>query len=144
TGEQVEQLSDVTIENCLFDNIGWQEYDFDHSTIFTRSSRFAIVNNVFRSRNGAGTLSARCAIETHGSDQIVKNNEITGFTIGINVTGTGVISHRQLIENNKFLNVARGVYLWSFANDAWVDETTLKDIIIRKNEIRIAPDAWLM
>src|SRR5690606_19624514 len=74
----------------------------------------------------------------------VKNNDITGFTVGINVTGIGVLSHRQLIENNKFLNVVRGVYFWAKSHEAWANETSLKDIIIRKNQIRIAADAWLM
>lgn len=146
TGESLEKVSDVTIDNCLFDNVGWQEYDFDQSTAYTQADRFAITNCVFKSLNGAGTLSARCAIEIHGSDQIVKDNEIIGFTIGINVTGTKVLSHRQLIENNKFLDVARGIYLWSLqykGHDIWENIPMLSDIIIRKNLVRISPDVWL-
>lgn len=146
TGAQLEKASDVTIEKCLFDNIGWQEYDFDHSTIYTQGNRFVITNCVFKSLNGAGTLSARCAIETHGSDQMVKNNEISGFTIGINVTGTNVLSHRQVIENNKFLDVARGIYMWASGyrkHDEWANLAMLSDVVIRNNTITIAPDTWL-
>lgn len=146
SGEQLEKVSDITIDNCLFDNLGWQEYDFDHSTIYTQADRFSITNNVFKSLNGAGTLSARCAIEIHGSDQIVKGNEITGFTIGINVTGTYVLSRRQLIESNKFLSVARGVYFWSMhykKHNKWADQAMLGDVVVRRNFIRLAPDAWL-
>lgn len=146
TGADLEKVSDVTIEKCLFDNIGWDEFDFDHSTIFTQGDHFAITENVFKSRHGAGTLSARCPIEIHGSDQTVKNNEITGFTIGINVTGTFVLSRRQLIENNKFLDVARGIYIWSMefkGHDKWANTPMLSDVIVRNNVVRLAPDAWL-
>lgn len=146
TGDQLERVSDVTIEKCLFDNIGWQEFDYDHSTIYTQANRFVITDCTFKSRNGAGTLSARCAIETHGSDQVVKNNEIIGFTIGINVTGTQVLSHRQLIENNKFVDVARGVYMWASGykrHDEWTNLPMLSDVVIRDNVITLAPDAWL-
>lgn len=141
--KSTEGTSDFIIRNSTFDNVGWDGWDFDHSSIYSQSDRFLIENNVFRSRYGAGTHSVRAAIETHGADQTVRHNVVDGFVIGINVTGAKVDSPRQDISHNSFLNAARGIYLWSMSNTQLPEEAVLRDVRIAYNRITVNPDAWL-
>ena len=61
-------VADIAIEDSGFLAVGGALIDHDHSTIYTDGKRFRIVKNEFRGRNGAGTIGARTAIETHGDD----------------------------------------------------------------------------
>lgn len=136
--------TDLIIRNCRFEQIGWSEWDFDHSTIYTQSDRVLIASNVFRSRYGAGTLASRAAIETHGADHTVVDNDVDGFTIGINATGAKIDSPRHEICGNKVTNVARGIYLWSFDMDEVPAGTApFRDVVVHRNVITLNPDAWL-
>jgi Pectate lyase superfamily protein len=76
-----EDVTDGEIKNSRFESVGQDLVDFDHSSIYTSGKRFRIIDNTFTSKNGPGTLGARTAIEIHGDDQLVKNNQISGFTL---------------------------------------------------------------
>lgn len=135
---------DVVIRNNIFDNIGGDVADWDHSTIYTNGEHFLIENNSFSSRFGAGTLGARTAIEIHGENQIIRDNFILGYSYGINATGYSdfYFSRNQFYYNNTFQEVMEGIVLWSgfltdlnFANG-------LGNIAIFDNNISINADGW--
>jgi Pectate lyase superfamily protein len=138
-----EDVTDGEIKNSRFESVGQDLVDFDHSSIYTSGKRFRIIDNTFTSKNGPGTLGARTAIEIHGDDQLVKNNEISGFTFGVNVVGdTASGSERQVYINNTIEGAVTGFVLWAF-HDNGSTEKTLKDTHIRQNKVTLNGDAWL-
>ncbi len=134
----------VVIRNNFFDEIGGNTADWDHSTIYTSGDDFLIENNVFQSRFGAGTLGARTAIEIHGSNQIIRNNLINGFSYGINVTGYAdfYFSRNQVYYNNVFEEMMEGFVFWSGLNNDPAFANGLGNIAVFDNEISINADGW--
>jgi hypothetical protein len=133
-------VSDVTIERCQFLNVGSATIDHDHSSVYLYATRYRIVHNEFRSRNGAGTLGARTAYETHGDDAEASDNLVDGFLQGVNVVGRMSNTSRQLHARNQFLNVAVGINIWPLADHLVGDAFTSLSII--NNAISIDADAW--
>jgi hypothetical protein len=136
--------SDIEVINSRFENVGGGDVDYDHSSIYTNGPRTRIANNVFISRNGAGTKGARTAIEIHQLDQIVTGNVIKGYTVGMNVVGdqeTG--GERQLYRNNTIENVNVGFLIWSYREQQPAGQPALRDIRIDNNTVRINADDWL-
>lgn len=134
----------VVIRNNLFDAIGDEAEDWDHSTIYMNGADFLVENNEFYSRFGAGTLGARTAIETHGNNQIVRNNYIKGYVYGANITGYSnfYISRNQFIYGNTFDEVAEGLVLWSGLLDDPDFANGLDNIKIFENQINLTTSGW--
>ncbi len=141
----LDGMTDVAITNSRFDNVGGNAVDFDHSSIYTQGSRMLVAQNTFVSRFGPGTKGARTAIEIHGSDQTVRNNTISGYTNGINVTGTGTPrSQRQLYQDNFIDGANTGFMLWYHLHKGGSPhQPALENVIIRHNTININSDNWL-
>jgi hypothetical protein len=140
-----DEMTDVSISNSRFDNVGGNAIDFDHSSIYTSGTRMLVEKNIFSSRFGAGTKGARTAIEIHGDDQTVQGNTIKGYTGGINVTGAGTpTSQRQLYQDNVLEGVNTGFMLWcNIYPGGNPQQPGLQNIIIRRNTIKIDSDGWL-
>jgi hypothetical protein len=136
-------LSDGEIKNSSFEGVGNDLVDYDHSSIYTTGKRIRVINNSFTSKAGPGTLGARTAIEIHGDDQLVDNNNISGFTFGVNVVGdTATGGARQVYTNNTISGVVSGFVIWAFPDDGYTGKT-LKGVEIRNNQITLDGDAWL-
>jgi hypothetical protein len=133
-------ISDVTIENSQFLNVGGARIDHDHSSVYLYGERMRLVNNEFRSRKGAGTLGARTAFETHGDDVEASGNLVDGFVQGANIVGRMSNPSRQLIAHNQFLNVAVGLNIWPLA-DGFVGPA-FTTLMIQNNTVMIDADAW--
>lgn len=132
--------SDVIIENSKFLNVGSALIDHDHSSVYFDGKRIRLSNNEFRGRNGAGTIGARTAIETHGDDVEVRDNVVDGFLQGVNVVGRTSDPSRQLMVRNRFINVAVGINIWPLADAA--TRPAFVALIIRDNDITINAAAW--
>jgi len=137
-----EQVSDVLIDNNNFELIGGGISDYDHSTIYGHGKRIQISRNNFVSRNGAGTKGARTAIETHGDEYIVKQNVISGFTNGMNITGYAKSSNNQIITDNVIKEAHTGMILWSYFDNGNTTNPSLSNCIIANNKIRLNINDW--
>ncbi|PMB51367.1 hypothetical protein CEN39_15590 [Fischerella thermalis CCMEE 5201] len=142
------EISDVVINNNLFELIGGGNVDYDHSTIYThnhtRGKQIEIVKNSFSSRNGAGTNGARTAIEIHGDEHIVKDNIITGFTNGINVTGYSKSgsSNNLIITGNVIKAAYTGITIWSYFSPGNTTNPAISNSTIANNTISLNIDGW--
>lgn len=135
-------VTDVAIKNNIFELIGGGKVDYDHSTIYTHGKHIEITNNYFSSRNGAGTNVARTAIEIHGDEHIVKDNVITGFTNGINVTGYASSSNNQIVTNNVIKEAYSGITIWSYFSYGNTTNPALSNCTIANNKISLNIDDW--
>lgn len=133
-------ITDVVIENSKFLNVGGALIDHDHSSIYFDGKRLRISGNEFRGRNGAGTLGARTAIETHGDDIEVRGNVVDGFLQGANIVGRQSDPSRQVFSGNTFTNVAAGLNLWPLADGP--SGAAFVALTLRDNDIRINADVW--
>jgi len=137
-----EEVSDVLIDNNNFELIGGGISDYDHSTIYGHGKRIQISRNNFSSRNGAGTKGARTAIETHGDEYIVKQNVISGFTNGMNITGYAKSSNNQIITDNVIKEAHTGMILWSYFDNGNTTNPALSDCIVANNQISLNINDW--
>ncbi|HEY9826306.1 MAG TPA: glycosyl hydrolase family 28-related protein [Stenomitos sp.] len=136
------RVSDVLIENNIFEQIGGASFDYDHSTIYLHGKRGIIANNVFLSRKGAGTNGARTAIETHGDDHTVQSNSIDGFANGIYATGYASSSRNQLVTGNTIKNAHSGIVIWSYFFQKSLPNPALVNCRISNNNIKINVSGW--
>jgi hypothetical protein len=93
---------------------------------------------------GSGTNSSWCAIETHGSAQFIRHNEVRHYQKGVNITGIGNNTGGGIIcEGNSFLDVARGIGIWSAPYSGGINMSPgLRNVIIRDNTIRLDTEGW--
>lgn len=136
-------IADISIENSRFLAVGGALIDHDHSTIYIYGRRVRIAGNEFKSRNGAGTIGARTAIETHGDDLEVRSNSVSGYMQGANIVGRSSDPSRQLYAGNTFSAVAVGLKLWSL-NDAGPNDSrpTFTNLRLVSNDIQVNADTW--
>jgi hypothetical protein len=135
-------VSDVVIQNNRFDQIGGGTFDHDHSTLYVHGKRSLIAHNIFLSTNGPGTYGARTAIEIHGDQHQVLNNQISGYTYGINATGVASSSKNQRIEGNTITGVHTGILLWSFLFEGQPSRPGLENLTIHHNQIDLDVMGW--
>jgi hypothetical protein len=135
-------VSDITIKNNIFDLIGGDPIDYDHSTIYIHGRKSEISNNIFASRHGAGTNGARTAIELHGDLHQVSNNHISGFANGIYLTGFARSSQQQRVTNNVIKEAHSGITIWSYLDRNRTSEYGIEDVVIANNQVQINVDDW--
>jgi Pectate lyase superfamily protein len=136
------EVSNVDIRNNRFERIGGGSVDHDHSTIYMHGKNGKIIDNIFLSRDGAGTKGARTAIEIHGDSHIVSGNKIVGFTNGIFVTGYAISSKNQVVVNNDIQDVHSGVVIWAYFFENNKPEIAVENCRISNNKIAINVVAW--
>lgn len=129
---------DTEISGCHFEAIS--TFEHDHSTIYTARPGQRITNNRFE---GNGVM--RTAIETHGSDQYVRDNTVSGYRIGMNLTGVAKEPEGSVavsVKDNHLLNVEYGMQLWSLAYGSDTAAQMFADLIIADNVIRLNKTMW--
>jgi hypothetical protein len=133
-----DAVTDVAVRNCLFSNVGANSPSHDHSSIYTHCDRAEISGNTFL----GGGVSARTAIETHGSSQYVHNNTIKNFQKLANITGVSVSSLIAVVRDNIGVGLASGIVIWSQTyagnNSGW----GIEDVLISGNMIEIDMNQW--
>jgi len=120
--------------------IGW-----DHSTIYSvarDSGAIRIEGNHFAGTRSSG--GSRTAIETHGGSQVIRENSITDYLTGVNITGIAdQITHNVLVTSNKVNGAMIGFRLWS---QPYVSVQTgmvaLQGVTLQSNTAIIDSDAW--
>jgi len=137
-----EYVADVSINNNIFEQIGGGINDYDHSTIYGHGKRIQISNNTFSSRNGAGTTGVRAAIETHGDEFIVKENVISGYTYGMNITGYAKSSKNQSITDNVIKDAFIGMLIWSYFSNGNTTNPAIENCTIANNKISLNVNDW--
>jgi hypothetical protein len=138
-------VGDLLVTECVFE-YGSSPIDHDHSSIYHHSTSEKscwVTNNVFTSR-GSGAKSARTAIETHGSSQIITGNRINNYRVGVNLTGVGHSTGEGIVcDGNSILNVAIGVQLWSMPYAGGVSASPgLRNVAVRGNTITLDTQGW--
>lgn len=142
TRDDENEVTDIVIKDNVFEGIGGDVIDYDHSTIYTHGKNIQILNNKFSTKNGAGTNGARTAIEIHGDEHIVKNNEINGYANGINVTGVARSSINQDISENIIKNAHTGITIWSYFAKGNTSNPALVNVKIANNAITLDVNSW--
>jgi hypothetical protein len=137
-----ESVADVSINNNIFEQIGGGISDYDHSTIYGHGKRMQISNNTFYSKKGAGTNGARTAIETHGDEYIVKENVISGFTNGMNITGYAKSSKNQSVTDNVIKDAHMGIIIWSYFDGGNTTNPSLENCTISNNKFSLNINDW--
>jgi hypothetical protein len=138
-------VGDLMVSECVFE-YGSSPIEHDHSSIYhhaTTARSCWVTNNVFTSK-GSGSKSARTAIETHGSSQVITGNRINNYRIGVNLTGVGHTTGEGIVcEGNSILDVAMGVLLWSMPYTHGVSTSPgLRNVAVRGNTITIDTHGW--
>lgn len=139
------RVSNIRIADNEFEKVGnVVGVHYDHSTIYTHADRVYIAGNAFAGRvNGGGAFGATTAIETHGNQQIVSKNVITGYFQGMNTTGVAESSERIIVADNVISDVTIGIQLWSYYYGSNKAHPGLADVSIRGNAITISRDPWI-
>lgn len=111
----------------------------DTSALYVSGARTLIRGNEFVAT--AGTPLAFSAIETHGDNQVITGNIISGWYRGANLTGVGVAANGVIFANNVVQQCAVGVQLWSTAAGL-TGGYGLINTTVDHNVIDIDFDAW--
>lgn len=112
----------------------------DTSAVYTSGSRTLIRGNHFSST--AGTPLAFTAIETHGDDQVITDNTISGWFRGANLTGVGVPTNGIVFAHNVIKRCGIGVEVWSTYATTMTNGFGLINTSVHTNEIDIDYDIW--
>ncbi len=142
TRNDENKVTNVLIKDNIFEAIGGDAIDYDHSTIYTHGKFIQILNNKFFTKNGAGTNGARTAIEIHGDEHIVKNNQVNGYANGINVTGVANSSVNQDISDNTVKDAHTGITIWSYYAKGNTSNPALVNVNISNNTIILNINPW--
>ena len=131
-------VSDVRIEDNIFELVGDSAEQHDHSTIYVTATGQVVTGNVFTGVRGG--LGATTAIETHGAMQVVTGNRVRDYFAGMNITGVAKAGSRGVVvANNVLSGVMIGIALWSYAGG----NGGLEDCAVSHNTIIIDRDPWL-
>jgi len=139
------QVGDLLVSECIFE-YGSSPIDHDHSSIYhhaATSKSCRVTNNVFTSP-GSGSKSARTAIETHGSSQVITGNRINNYKVGANLTGVGHSTGEGIFcEGNSILDAAIGIQLWSMPYPGGITTSpSVKNVSVRSNTVTIDTQGW--
>jgi hypothetical protein len=105
-------------------------------------------NNTFSSRGGAGPYCASSTTEVHGDNTTVTDNTITGYAIGMNVSGsTFDTSSTQYYYNNHIGDANVGFSIYSDHQTGIPGAQTtgngLQNVQLNVNEVYLNPQGWL-
>lgn len=128
--------ADGTITNNVCKNVGGANYDYDVSVIYTDCDRALVKNNTISGRS-IGAKGARTAFEIHGEDQTVTNNTINSMLVGINIVGADNKTGITSVHRQAYTgNTMINVYN---GFEFWTYDT-LTDVLIQSNNVTINVD----
>lgn len=138
-------LSDVTVSDNLFTNIGTPGMWHDHSTVYADGNRVTHENNTYIgcTHSDATLSTAYNAYEIHGqSIQSNRNTTVnylaTGLLVSARVGEIGGKPQTLIARDNIGYNVGSGIGIYP-VNDVTV---SCSDVSVTGNDITIAPDQW--
>lgn len=130
-----------TVRDNIFGGVGPGAFH-DHSTIHIRGDGTRIYSNQFL---GVGQ-AAWTAVEVHGSDVRVYDNEITAYGRVGNACGTLVPGYNQFWERNRGKKLMAGITVWAYTNmtagDLTATQFAIQDMVIDDNQFELDYDYW--
>jgi hypothetical protein len=136
SGSQYTQVS-----GCRFELSQGGTIYHDHSTLYVAALYATISSNVFT--GGLNAPGAVTAVETHGGRQIISNNIIDGYFVGMNVTGVAAKeSEGVIVTGNSVLGGYYGIQLWSNKYPPHNAGYGVASTIISGNVIKLAQTSW--
>lgn len=140
----VDNVSDSFVNDNEFIGVGGSPGNTygDHSTIYALGDNIEITGNIFTGyAYNADYCSgnAVCAIEVHGNKRcIVKDNYISRYHTGINVTGISLEETRNVIISDNTIDTLRhGIVIFSSQYATHLAGYGIVGLIIHDNTIRI-------
>lgn len=123
--------------------VGTQTHD--HSTVYLTATAEdgaqRITGNTFAGVRGSG--GARTAVETHGGRQDVRNNVITNFLRGFNITGVASVPAAAVsVRANRIDHAAIGVQLWSDPASGAGGRSGLEVVELDDNQMTLDGKVW--
>lgn len=138
--------SDITVRGCRWSNVGDDPNHVAHdaSLIYTQNANDVLIEGCTFHGSSLGSPGVHTAIETHGSNHIIRGNTIENIMKGMNVTGIAITDSTGLVvTHNVIRGAAYGILLHS---DPYLTHTTgfgIDGAVIECNQIQIArSDAW--
>lgn len=111
---------------------------YDSSLIYVDAKSetpVSITDNIFEATTVLDP-GAFTAIETHGSNTVVRGNIIRNFYTGMNITGSAATDSRNIVvENNVMDQVIKGIALWSAEYGAHTTGYGLDGVTVQGNHI---------
>ena len=133
--------SDIRVDGCRWSNYGDDPNHIAHdaSCIYTQSASGVRIEGCHFQGAAPGAPGARTAIETHGSDHIIRGNVVKDFNAGVNVTGVATSdSTGILVSGNVIEGASCGVLLWALAYYAHTSGFGIDGAVLEGNTIRLA------
>jgi hypothetical protein len=115
-------ITNGRVTNCYFSNVGGlvpgNHLQNDHSSIYTQFNGGLVANNYLTcvETNPATPVSRTVtALEIHGTRTIVRDNKVSGYTLGGNAVASVHDNDGSAWTDNVFRTTGVGVNLWSIA-----------------------------
>lgn len=126
-----------TVRNCKFIDTGNGDVH-DHSSIYFHGDGLLVDGNFFL---GAGN-AAGCAIETHGPNQVITNNQVIDYLSMANITGVSAVTSSSIVvTGNHGKGLMVGIQLWAYDYQSVVGRA-LDKCLVAHNQIEIDRDKW--
>ncbi len=138
----------VDVRDCVFtatgarSRIGW-----DHSSIYAvarDSGSIRIESNTFQGTRGSG--GSRTAIETHGGTQAVRDNYVSDYVTGMNITGIADVNTNAVaVSNNVVTHAMVPFHLWAGPyGEPEVGRVAFSAVTVESNRATVDNSAWLV
>jgi len=142
-------MSNLAVVGCQFDDIngGLAEYN-DYSAIYLRVHSGGRGIRVLGNSFDAGSPrrpSAMTAIETHGDDQIVRDNSIRDLRTGIIITGERTTGTEMVtVADNHICGCEYGVSVWGMYRPdlGFTSGPGMRSVHTSGNQIVVDMDQW--
>jgi hypothetical protein len=131
--------SRIAVRNSTFSNVGDDPNHVVHdlSVLYLHGSQVTVIGNHFTGIS-RGAPAAVTAIETHATGQIIANNTIANFGVGINWTGWDTVdSEASQITGNSISGALFGIDLWSHTYSGHTSGFGINGLTVAGNSIRI-------
>lgn len=141
-GSAPSVIQGVHIVNNNFLDVGGVNAH-DHSTIYTHAEGVLISGNHFYGTDAATpSLSAYCAIETHGSGTRIIGNHVERYREAVNATGVANRTESLTVIGNTARKVLRGFRVLSSKVSGATSDLMLRGAVIANNSVVCDVDWW--
>jgi len=136
----------IDVRDCEFSATGAAPPPgWDHSSVYAVAhpgGDISVQGNTFRGT--LGSSASRTAVETHGGRQLVSDNRISDYMVGMNITGVAEAETVGVrVTGNQISNALIGMQLWSHPSTSKsAAGARLRDVLVQGNTTVIHNDAW--
>jgi len=133
----------VTGTGCVIDHITCSGMGDDPNHIVHDASFFYVVMHDYSvsgcdlSCDTPRLPGAECAIEAHGSDYTIQDNNITNFPTGVNVCGIDIEADNCIVQRNNITGCLRGIEIYSDDYGLHIAGYGLDNLDVLNNDINV-------